>query len=225
MLIKSHQAIELLKLHPHEIDWKYLSSNSSTYAVELLLANLDKIHWKRLSYNKHPKAVELLAANLDRVDWEKLTYNRNPQAMQLLIQHYPEDNLANYHILSHINHSNVISILSKHTIKPIYPCEGISRNESSEALALLKLHPRQICWNSLSYNSHPEALELLALYPDRINWFALCENSNPDVKYIFRDNAHKIDYDMMQVSDFIFEIDIDLTYQCYVSYLNSFNIK
>ncbi len=82
-------------LHPHlidyieidipnlsDIDWFYLSANSSNKALKILKENQDKIRWSQLSSNTNPEAIELLKANPENIDWFRLCSNKS--AIELL---------------------------------------------------------------------------------------------------------------------------------------------
>ncbi len=78
-LSNNPKAIKLLKENPENIDWSWLSSNTSKKAIQLLRENPENIDWYWASQN--PKAIELIEENLDKVDWRQLS--KNPKAIHL----------------------------------------------------------------------------------------------------------------------------------------------
>ena len=96
-LSKNPYAIEILT-SPENFDyinWKSLSSNTSSAAIEFLLLdkNIDFIKWLEFSRNPCDAAIKFLKDNPDYIDWEGLSGNTNSKAIPLIKKKIKEENL------------------------------------------------------------------------------------------------------------------------------------
>jgi hypothetical protein len=124
-LSKNPAAIDILKEHPHNIDWFQLGYN--TAAIKLFEENPDKICSYSLSSN--PKAIPLLEKNMNKIDWRMLS--ANPNAMDLLEKN---TNKINYQYLS--SNPSIFTYdydLIKETFKDL-----------NEEVVIKALHPKRI---------------------------------------------------------------------------------
>jgi hypothetical protein len=96
-LSKNPYAIDILTSPENYtyINWKSLSSNTSSAAIEFLLSdkNIDFIKWLEFSRNPCDDAITFLKDNPDYINWEGLSANTNPIAISLLKKKIKEENM------------------------------------------------------------------------------------------------------------------------------------
>jgi hypothetical protein len=95
-LSKNPYAIDILTSPENYtyINWKSLSSNTSSAAIKFLLEdkNIDFVKWLEFSRNPCDDAIQFLKDNPHHIDWEGLSANTNPIAILLLKKKIKEEN-------------------------------------------------------------------------------------------------------------------------------------
>jgi len=95
-LSKNPYAIEILTSPENYtyINWKSLSSNTSSAAIEFLLSdeNIKFVKWLEFSRNPCDDAIQFLIDNPHHIDWEGLSANTNSKAIPLLKKKIKEEN-------------------------------------------------------------------------------------------------------------------------------------
>lgn len=183
-------AIQMLKEHPENIDWWYLSSNP--YAMHLLETEPERINWGQMSHN--PRALHLVEQNPDKFNYWKYVsrWSYNNQMRGIIEEHL--DSVAELvEMVTAINEQR----MQIQQIPMFVPSDNLDWSAlscGSRAMHLLERHPEKIDWQHLSSNSHPKALRLLEKHPEKIDWQNLSRNTNPDAIRMLEQHPEKIDW-------------------------------
>ena len=87
-------------INKDNLDWFWLSQNSSYGAIQLLEKNPDKISWNHLSSNPSEGAIQLLEKNPNEIHWCYLStnpriFNYNYKQMKQNCMLFKEDLMKN----------------------------------------------------------------------------------------------------------------------------------
>jgi hypothetical protein len=72
---------EKVSLGEKQVDWLYLSGNSSQWAIDILKQDTDRIFYTEFAENQHPWAIAYLKENRHRIFWRE--FSRNPNIFKL----------------------------------------------------------------------------------------------------------------------------------------------
>jgi hypothetical protein len=173
---------------------------------------------------EHPGIVEFL--NMVGFNESMFAYMcKNPYCIQFI-----EENIHNYRInlLNLAQNKAAIHLIRKylHTDQFTVDCWNyLCKNESPEAIQILKENPDKIRWDTLS--SNPAAIPLLEENPTLIDMWHLCANpaaihliekqmdkiiwqplsQNPNAIHILEKNQDKIDWYSLSQNSAIFDYD------------------
>ena len=96
-LSKNPYAIDILTSPENydHIDWKGLSSNTSSAAIKFLISdkNIKFVKWSEFSSNHCDAAITFLKDNPHHIDWSGLSANTNSKAIPLINKKIKEENL------------------------------------------------------------------------------------------------------------------------------------
>ena len=96
-LSKNPYAIDILTSPENydHIDWKGLSSNTSSAAIKFLISdkNIKFVKWSEFSSNHCDDAITFLKDNPHHIDWSGLSANTNSKAIPLINKKIKEENL------------------------------------------------------------------------------------------------------------------------------------
>jgi hypothetical protein len=134
--------IKLLKDH-NLINWNIMSGNSHSDAVDLIK---DKIN---NSKDEKQNQFDVFNRTADDLNWDTASNNTNPRMIDILRKKLSYD--------KETKNDARLSLSNKNRIN----WSGISKLESTEAVALLNENRTEIDWVNLSCNSHPDAIILL----------------------------------------------------------------
>ncbi len=159
-LCHNEKVLAHLEQYPDDIDWDFLSSNTSPYAIRILEKNLDKVNWQYLSYNS--SALHILKANYEKIIWETACSNPNPEIIKMfpvgLFDNGP--NRDNY-ISAVCANPNALSIIS-------WQLDNIKCNSKREM-------NKEACRN-MSLN--PNAMRILIRHKEFVDQEYVIDNPN-----------------------------------------------
>lgn len=174
------------------VNFTSLSANTNPAALELLRMYPEKISWKWLALNPCPVALDIMRKNIAKVDWREFSANQNPEAIEFLIQHHPNKIYWPRFLTNICVSEEAMKFIEENVHKLCF--SELSANPSPETIRFLKRHFNRIDWYGLSRNPSPEAIELLRLYPNNIKWYCLAQNKNPLAIKILRENSDKLEW-------------------------------
>lgn len=183
----------LMEKYPHKINSDGISLNSNPLVISYLKENPSKINWNFLSSN--PNAISLLRANQNKINWKNLSMNNC--AYKLLFEN--QDKIDWTNICYNDNPKIVGDIISKNLNKDI-SWTLLSKNNTDEAIDILKANQNKIDWRTLSFNENDKAFDLINDNLDKINWENLSTNSNPKIIEIFEKNQDKISWQYLAIN-------------------------
>lgn len=185
-LSENEEAVELLKLNKHLINWDFLSMNPNPKAIDLLKENPDKINWNYLSQNS--AAIDLLIQNPNKINWDRLSMNSN--AVHLLYENPDKINwdLIPFNLsIEHFYNNPIMKRFIENKLAYNLLLMNPSAYHLFQKESITKVN---ICWKYLSAN--PAAIELLEANIDKIYWINL--SRNPAAIHLLEANQSKIDW-------------------------------
>ena len=202
---------------------KHAFDYCKTYILNLPITHkLYQTYLSRFVTVEHPGIVDFI--NTIGYNETMFAYMcKNPYCI-----HFIEENKHNYHInLIHLaTNKAAIKLIRKYLYKFTSYCwDYLCRNESPDAIELLKENPGKIRWDILSLNpaaiqlleenptfinmhhlsANPAAIHLIEQRMDKIDWIQL--SKNPNAIHILEQNKDKIDWYSLSQNPAIFEPD------------------
>jgi hypothetical protein len=197
----SHEAMELLRCHPHQIVWTVLSSNPSSGALDLLEANVWKISWFALCSNPSPRAIALLRTYPDRILYS-LAGNTSREGFALFQKHRGRMTCQQ---LALSPFPEAEAMLDPEELA----WDLLSSNPAPWAHDLLMAHQPRICWSQLSSNPSVRAVAMLKTNPEKVSFLWLLWNTSPEALPLMEANLSKISFGHLTLNPIIFELDRD----------------
>ena len=141
------------------IDWRFLSQNTSEWAADLLLQKSEDC-----------ATTGLILDNQKKIDWVRMFKNTNDRVVDFCID------LPHSLTLNTLMHKDFDELLFKYQFE-FWGGLSCNRNEKAVDL-LLQQRPDKIEWMELSFNPNEKAVDLLLQRPDKIHWKGLSLNPN-----------------------------------------------